>query len=354
MSIEFRREKYIKTFHNPLNNFAPEPQEVELRFDPLLNHFAVFNPALEDKARLFFGAQDWELVKKLAEASKEQCFMCPPKVREVTPRYPEDFIPDGRLVRGECTLFPNLFPTAPRHAVIAVGEAHLRKIDEFEPGLLADALYLGLEFLRLCFEEDPTIRFGLLCANYLLPAGASLVHPHFQVVAAKEAFPRQNELLKASHAYYLRHGQNFWEELCVHEKEKQERFIGQQGRVAFMASFAPLGGNEILAVIEGTKGLPEITTDDVLDLARGLSLALKGYDKMGYGTFNFTLFLPALDERAPYFTPHLRLITRQNLYENYRTDDYFLQRQLGAELIITPPEEMAKIMRQIFAQGGNK
>ncbi|AEH44839.1 hypothetical protein Thein_0967 [Thermodesulfatator indicus DSM 15286] len=350
MGIEFRKEKYIRPFHNPLNNFAPEPQEVELRFDPLLEHFAVFNPALEDKAKLFFGAQDWELVKKLAEATKEQCFMCPPKVREITPKYPEDFMAEGRLTRGECTLFPNLFPTAPRHAVIAVGEAHFRKIDEFEPGVLADGLYLGLEFLRLCMEEDPAIRFGLLCANYLLPAGASLVHPHFQVVAAKVAFPRQNELLNASQTYFLKYGKNFWEELCATEKESKERYIAQLGRVTFIASFAPLGGNEILAVIEGAKGLSEITTDDVLDLAKGLNLALKGYDRMGYGTFNFTLFLPALDEKAPYFTPHLRLITRQNLYENYRTDDYFLQRQLGAELIITPPEEMTKIMRQVFEE----
>ncbi|WP_022853991.1 hypothetical protein [Thermodesulfatator atlanticus] len=348
MAVIFRSEKHIKTFHNPLNNFMPEPQEVEVRFDPLLDHFAVFNPALEDKARLFFGAQDWELVKKLAEASKENCFMCPPKVREITPKYPEDFLEEGRLVKGECTLFPNLFPTAPRHAVIAVGEAHFRKIDEFSPEILADGLSLGIEFLRLIAEKDPGLNFGLLCANYLLPAGASLVHPHFQAVANKEAFPRQNELLKKSQAYFLRHGKNFWEELCATEKEEGKRFIGQYGRVVFITSFAPLGGNEVLAVIEGARGLFEITTEDIWDLARGVSAVLKGYNALGYGTFNFTLFLPALLENPPYFYAHMRLITRQNLYENYRTDDYFLQRQLGAELIITPPEQVAQAIKKFF------
>jgi len=44
----------------------------------------------------------------------------------------------------------------------------------------------------------------------------------------------------------------------------------------------------------------------------------------------------------------MRLITRQNLYENYRTDDYFLQRQLGAELIITPPEQVAQAIKKFF------
>ena len=350
MGIEFREEKHIKTFHNPLNNFTPESQEVLIRFDPLLDHFAVFNPALEDKVRLFFGKHDWTLVEKVAQATKEACFMCPPKVRETTPRYPEDFIPEGRLVRGECTLFPNLFPISPRHAVIAVGEAHFRKLDEFSPELVADGLALGLDFLRLVTDEDPAMRFGCVCANFLPPAGASLVHPHFQVVANKEAFPLQHRLLEKSLAHYSRTGKNFWEELITEERARGERFLGQFGRVVFLASFAPLGSNEILGLIEGAGSLSEITREDILDLARGISAALKGYEEMGYGTFNFSLFLPPLGERTPWFTPHLRLITRQNFYENYRTDDYFLQRQLASELILTPPEKMAQMMHKFFKQ----
>ncbi len=348
MGLNFRAERHIKTFHNPLNNFEPEGQEVEVRFDPLLGHLAVFNPALEDKARLFFGEHDWGLVERLAEASRAACFMCPPKVREVTPKYPEDFIPEGRLLKGECTLFPNLFPVTPRHAVIAVGEAHLRRIEDFSPELVADGLSLGLEFLRLVAEEDPAMRFGCLCANFLPPAGASLVHPHFQVVANKEAFPQERRLLEASLSHFTREGKNFWEELVAQEKEGP-RFLGAYGRVSFVAAFAPLGGNEVLGIIEGARGLSEITREDVLDLARGISAVLKGYAEMGYGTFNFTLFLPPLHEKTGWFTPHLRIITRQNFYENYRTDDYFLQRQLGAELIITPPEKMATLMRKHFS-----
>ncbi len=349
MGLVFRKETHIKTFHNPLKNFEPEGQEVELRFDPLLDHFAVFNPALEDKARLFFGPQDWELVEKVAETTKENCFMCPPKVWEITPKYPEDFIPDGRLRRGECTLFPNLFPITPRHAVIAVGEAHFRRLEEFSPQLVADGLALGLEFLRLVAEEDPVMRFGTVCANFLPPAGASLVHPHFQVVAAKEAFPQLKRFLEASLNFYTEKGKNFWEELAAEEKEGP-RFLGQKGRVTFVAAFAPLGGNEVIGVIEGARGLAEITQEDVLDLGRGISAVLKGYARLGYGTFNFTLFLPPLDERTGWFCPHIRLITRQNFYENYRTDDYFLQRQLGSELIITPPERVAEIIRPFFVQ----
>lgn len=348
MALILRKEVTRRSFLNPLKGFLEEDQTVERRFDPLTGHVAVFNPVLEDKVRLFFGEHDWSQVEELARATKEACFMCPPKVTEVTPRYPEDFIPTGRLIEGECVLFPNLFPVAVRHAVIALGREHWRRLSAFDQGLLASGLKLGLRFLRSC-AEDPGLCFGSLCANYLPPAGASLVHPHFQVVANPEAWPEERALLSASWDYFLRYGRSYWKDLLEEEEKRGERFIGRKGRVAFLTSFAPRGSNEVQAVIP-VSGLSEITEEDIDHLAQGLEAVLKGYEEMGYGTFNFTLFLPPLRERVSWFAPHLRIITRQNFYPAYRTDDYFLQRQLKAELILTPPERLAEILKNKFEE----
>jgi hypothetical protein len=46
----------------------------------------------------------------------------------------------------------------------------------------------------------------------------------------------------------------------------------------------------------------------------------------------------------------LKIITRQNLYANYRNDDYFLQKLLQSELIITPPEELAQGLQKNFKE----
>ncbi len=347
--ISLRKDIFRRRFLNPLRDFQEEDQEVEIRFDPLLDHWAVFNPVLEDKVKLFFGTHDWSLVEELAEATQASCFMCPPKVREVTPRYPDSLIPGGRLEQGECTLFPNLFPVALYHAVIAVGEAHFRRLKDFSPGLIQDGLALGLRFLKL-LEKDAQALSGAICANYLPPAGASLVHPHFQVVAGPYPSPQMKRLYQASFNFYQTHGQNFWANLVEKERELGERFIASLGRVNFLTSFAPWGTNEVLAVIPEIHTLEEIAPEDIDHLAQGLSAILKGYEEMGYGSFNFTLFLPPLKEKTPWFSPLLRVITRQNLYENYRTDDYFLQRQLGAELILTPPEKLAQALKQHFEE----
>ncbi len=345
--ILFRQERHRRLFHNPLKNFALEEQEVETRWDPLLGHQAIFNPILEDKKRLFFGEHDWGLVKRLAEEGRSQCFMCPEKVRSATPRYPEDLIPDGRVIRGECTLFPNLFPVGLYHAVVAVGEAHYRELRDFSASLLEEALEASLFFINRVFERDGEAQIAAVCANYLPPAGASLIHPHFQVYISREPPPFVARVLEASLAFYLKWGQNYWETLVREEESQGVRFLARMGRVSFLTSFSPLGSNEVLGIIaeEGP-----LSFKDLDNLARGLSAILKGYQALGYGTFNLALYLSPRNHSLPWFSPHLRIITRQNLYPAYRTDDYFIQRLLGAELIIMPPEKLASSLRPYFTQ----
>ena len=45
----------------------------------------------------------------------------------------------------------------------------------------------------------------------------------------------------------------------------------------------------------------------------------------------------------------LRVIARTAFRLDYRTDDYFLQKQLGGELIFVPPEQLAAELRGDFA-----
>ena len=73
---------------------------------------------------------------------------------------------------------------------------------------------------------------------------------------------------------------------------------------------------------------------------------LKGYDSMGLSTFNFSIYSGPLNKEDDGFRCFLRVISRQNVYENYRTDDYFLQKLLRNELIIKAPEALASLLRE--------
>jgi hypothetical protein len=80
-------------------------------------------------------------------------------------------------------------------------------------------------------------------------------------------------------------------------------------------------------------------------MAEGVHRTLLAYHDLKFSTFNFSCFSGPLGEAAPEFRCFLRLINRQNMYPNHRTDDYYLQKLLKNEIIIYPPEELASLIK---------
>jgi len=76
---------------------------------------------------------------------------------------------------------------------------------------------------------------------------------------------------------------------------------------------------------------------------------LAWYEREGLSAFNFTLGGGPLAASAAGHAVTLRIVARSAFKYEYRTDDYFLQKQLGGELIFITPEEIAATLRPGFA-----
>lgn len=346
--IRFERRLQKSVLHNPMMEYRLDVQEIEIRRDPLTGRQSVFNPRLEDKAALFFGPSDYELIERLARESEARCFLCGDRWKRMTPAYPEEMIPGGRVEEGEAVLFPNLFPVSQVHAVIRVGSKHYIPLDEFSPRIIREAFLASRRFVERLSRADASARYLTLSGNYLGPAGASIPHPHFQLLGSDIPFTHLDELLTLGREYQKTHGACYWTDLVETERDLGFRFISQTGAVSWIASFSPQGTNEVLGVLPGRRDLLEMVEDDYADLSEGLSAVLRGYGALGISTFNFSLYSGPLGARDDSFRCFLRIISRQNLYENYRTDDYFLQKLLRNELILTRPESLASILRTSF------
>ena len=103
-----------------------------------------------------------------------------------------------------------------------------------------------------------------------------------------------------------------------------------------------------MAVHEDFGDLDELSEDDLNNLSSGISKVLAYYETLGHLSYNYALYSVRKDHNDGSFRTLLKIITRQNLYPNYRNDDYFLQKLLQSELIITPPEELAGHLRNNF------
>jgi UDPglucose--hexose-1-phosphate uridylyltransferase len=354
MKEKIRFENHIQrsTFHNPLLGNRLDTQQMEIRKDPLTGRQSVFNPSLEDKATLFFGASDHALLDRLARESEPKCFLCGDRWKKLTPKYPEELVPGGRVQVGESVLFPNLFPISQVHAVLRVGSNHYVPLRDFSSSLIEEAFLASITFIKLLSRAQEAVRFLTINANYLGPAGASILHPHFQVLGSDIPYTHTEELLALGRAYHGQHGSCYWADLAEKERELGVRCVARTGAVTWVTAFSPRGTNEVLGILTEKRDFLEMADRDWTELAEGFSAVLGGYASQGISTFNFTLYSGPLGAHDDSFRCFLRVISRQNVYENYRTDDYFLQKLLRNEVILNPPEKLASILRGFF--GGRR
>jgi len=325
---------------NPMLDFQPDRQRVQVRRDPLLGHTAVYNPALRDKARTLFGETDRGWLEQLVAASAERCIFCPGR-QDKLPKYPPGLVPEGRIQVGEALLFPNLFSLARYHAVVAVSEAHFLQLREFTTTRVGNALLSMQRFMTAIARTEESARFATLNANYLFPAGASIIHPHFQLLAGPQAYGHHAMLLAAWRAHLDRTGSFYADDLVRAERQRGERYIGGRGGWHWLAAYAPLGNLEIQAFHESVADFTRLDEAAINALAEGIAATLGLYEELGYLSFNFSLYAQR-QEDASGARLFLRLITRQNPAPGYRCDDYFLQKLLQSDVILMPPEELAR------------
>src|SRR5512139_2735210 len=204
--ITFETSESTARILNPVKSFAEDRHRIEVRKDPLLGHRSIYNPSLKEKVKFFFGECDQKLIEEMVASSAQTCPFCPESLDASTPQYPSDFIPEGRLRLGEAILFPNLYPLGKYHSVIRLTETHFLRLSQFSSSVLEPGFTLARDFVRHVGRTDPDAGYVAVNANYLFPAGATLVHPHLQMLVTAEPLTHHGRVLEAGEMYFREHG----------------------------------------------------------------------------------------------------------------------------------------------------
>ena len=117
MNIEFRKTVEESKMLNPMKDFSPETHTIEYRIDPLTGRACLLNLTAIKGGLKFPSALDENQISDIAEKTREGCFMCPENVGKVTPQYPPEILPEGRLHGSEATLFPNILALSKDHSL---------------------------------------------------------------------------------------------------------------------------------------------------------------------------------------------------------------------------------------------
>ena len=335
--MEFRRSVRRLVIYAP-PSFSPEEQELEFREDPLLGIRCRINRRRAKRPKASLEGDISSFVER-----RERCPFCPENIEKMTPILPPDIFPEGRLRMGEAVLFPNLFPFSEIHATATLSSAHFVPIDSFTPRMIADNLMISLEFIRRASRGERL--FPLYIWNHLPPSGASIIHPHTQILLDRSPTPYQERLLKESKRYFEERGVSYWEELPREEKRLGERFIWEGDRLWILASFAPQGNREVLIIFKRASNLLELREEDVEEFSHSIKKVLSGYGRMGINSFNLSSFSGPLPEGLPYYRLHMKIIARPVFGPFYRSDTGFLERLHYEADIDMEPEEVARRLR---------
>ncbi len=343
--VRFEKDIQETTILTPSTGFKPQVQLVERRKDTLLDRWCRINNERANRPKVRAG--DFSILE-LFESTRKSCPFCPDRVDANTPMFPESLIPGGRLRVGEAIAFPNLFAFAQHHAVVVLTAEHFIPLDKFDAVHIGNGLEASIRYIKAVRARHPQIRFCSINWNHLPTAAASMLHPHFQVIADEVPTHYLYDVLEASRIFHEKHGLSYWRDIVEAEEENLERFITKFGGSNWYTSFCGLGNNDVVGVVDASN-IFEMNEATLGDLAEGLSAMLKGYSALGVQGFNMSIFSGPLDSHLRDFSVHLRMISRPDVKPIYTTDAGFMERLHDEVVIETKPEDAASKIRSTIS-----
>ncbi len=347
--IEFASRKVKSTLLDPRENFALKSVETEIRTDPLtkdsgrLAHLGMIKAQKED-----FSGWDTPEIRQI-------CPFCTGNIETMTPRFPEDLIPEGHLRKGDATVICNISPYDQYSGLTVMSKDHLVTVEMLTEKLLKNAFQAGLEFCHLVREKDPQLPYHLIGWNYMPPSGGGLVHPHQQVIITDAPGNLYRKTIDSSRQFARQKGKNYWEALYETEQAKNERYLGRIGQGHWLVPFVPLGVlGEFMAVFPGIHTIDDMQEKTLEDLVQGLRRLFDYFESQQIYSFNMGLyFAPHREEEEmevkDYYTLHARIIPRTYLNLMQKPPDTnMFQVALQEPFAVLAPEDLCQEVKPFF------
>ncbi|MFP4086367.1 MAG: hypothetical protein ACLFUL_06195 [Desulfobacteraceae bacterium] len=340
MSIAFEKIKDRTRLKNPFKDFAMDEVPFEIRCDPLTGQTSrVFDLPYRPIARPDFG----ELVQKSRETD---CPFCPEHLEQMTPLYPEEIVPEGRVHVGDACIFPNFLPLDRYAGVCIFGKDHFIPPGGFTPEVMRDGFTAARTFIRTIARKDPDVHFFSINWNYMPPAGSSIMHPHLQVNCGELPTHQARVQMACSQAYFLKKGRTFWHDYQAAEHAAGERFLMDMGSTLWTMSFAPQGAfPDIWCIFRDCRSLLEWKDREQQAFLKGLCAALSYYDEAGLYSFNMAMFSGRGDN---HYRVNARITPRLLLREVGNSDQTYNQVLHREPCCLRPPETIREAVSAAF------
>ncbi|MBW2039939.1 MAG: hypothetical protein JRI46_10200 [Deltaproteobacteria bacterium] len=341
MGVEFKKRLQQTKILDPQRGYQERTLVLETRRDPLTKRTVrVLNLPIKRLDKL-------DVEEFLARIGDVKCPFCPNSLEELTPKFTDDFIKGGRLRFGEVCVLPNRLPFDKFCAVAVLTQRHYVSLADFTEKLLFNGFSSACVFLRRVVEVDTAVRFFSINCNYLPMSGGSVIHPHLQIIGGELPTNYQWEMIQGGREYQQRWKKIFWDDLILKEKELGERYIGAVGNTVWLASYAPRGFGDIMAVFRERSSIIDLSDQDIRDFSQGLIKVFHYFHDFNHYSFNLTLYSGEYGQDDSFWV-NARMVTRRFLPPVGASDVSYFEKLHGESIGYKKPERLCEEMRGYF------
>jgi UDPglucose--hexose-1-phosphate uridylyltransferase len=190
--------------------------------------------------------------------------------------------------------------------------------------------------------ENPCVAYVSMFHNWGPTAGASVYHPHYQIIAIPVVPPDVMHSLHGSTLFYKKHHRCVHCEMLKHERKERKRIVFENKGAIVFAPFVSREAFELRVFPKRHSPYFENTLDtDLNDVSAALQEALRRLEKkLRDPDYNFFIHTAPLKDKAKYghYHWHIEVVPKTNI-------DAGFELETGIEVNTTDPDEAAKILR---------
>jgi len=234
--------------------------------------------------------------------------------------------------------FYNLRPATGGHDVIII-KSHDKQLFDFSPALWGELFAVA----KKRYEHWRTVNnahYSMLIYNQGPKAGASVVHPHAQLMASNIIPNQISKELRGSQSYFEENGTCVFCDLIEHEKREKTRVIDETPDFIAFTFYAARFPFEMWVLPKRhIAHFEEETEPQLAKLGKIMQRLIARYGKLLHQpSINFFLHdLPNSVEDADYYHWHIEIAPRVATYGGYELGS-------GTVIDVMSPEEAAKFL----------
>ncbi len=297
----------------------------EVRKDYFLERYVIISPARMKRPK--------DVVENSHRQPGQKCVLCPNNVEQ-------DLIVDsiGSKKNWRVLAILNKFPAVARESAKAYGvqeviietNRHGHELGDMTQTEIMDVLNMYVKRTNK-LSQIKDIDYILIFKNNGGPAGASLLHAHSQIFAAKKIPPDVFHELDKAQEYKIKNGSCVYEDIIKREM-KSPRFVWKDKNVIVFCPYASMYHYEVwIFPFAHRDNITNLTEDELKSVAKAMKLVLGKINQYNL-PYNFFMHQSISDEDQHFY---IKVQPRESIWAGL---------ELGAGMIINSvsPERAAK------------